>query len=164
MVEKHKKTESKNQKIFKNNYEILPKNEIVNISPKDFKEDTKAKMIPLTKKIEYFNLKMSKNELTTEHLKETYGNKYNEAKNCYPRQFNINISELVKSQLSTMKQNEQILKGKSMNVSIFLRFSEVATSSDCEYSFSIFHDLVKEIDFSNEFNELKIWSIEDVLK
>ena len=105
LVEKQKLNELKNKKELakykQKTTELLPKNQVVYV--KDKRETIKYQttsnankyQIPILSRIE-----MDPESTSTENLKRSFGVRYNEAEEAWPRHFNLDLSEKVKEELT----------------------------------------------------------------
>lgn len=72
------------------------------------------------------NLELNNKSIDTDLLKQIYGNKYNEAKECTPRRFNLNISEDIISVLESIHK-------KKLDLVVWLRFQESLQLKDTSF-------------------------------
>ncbi len=101
------------------------------------------------------NLQLLKSSVESTKLKETYGLKYNEAFKCWPRRFNLNISDDLK----------QVL-GKNIETVVWLRFQETSSlEKTCFFDVSICANLINCESISIEnINPCETHSLEFVVE
>ena len=145
--------------------DLEPKNKIFYVEKIKRETPLKKSILKYSESIP-IKLELTKDSLNQDTLKQTYNLKYNEAINCWPRYFNINLDDDVKKVIN--RTNVSL----NFDLVVWLRFQEIIDIDNEEnnslnetsfYNVTILTNLQSESIYIENINPCHIWSLSGVV-